>query len=56
MKKYKVEFALHGCDDSSYLDMIVNEAELAFLKKIEVATEECWGCEPKLEIEDLKEL
>lgn len=56
MKKYKVNFALNGCDDSSYIDMIVNEAELEFLKKIEKATEECYGCQPNLEIEDLKEL
>lgn len=48
----KVKFALHGCDDSTYMTMDVTEMEYEFLRKIQTLSKETssYGCMPILEV------
>jgi hypothetical protein len=54
MMKMKVKIALHGCDDSTYIeDVEVTEEQLTLLKMIAARSEDVshYGCMPIMEIE-----
>lgn len=55
MKKYQV--CLHGCDDSTYIEMELTTEQLEFMKKLEVLAEKNsdYVCQPTIEIKELKE-
>jgi hypothetical protein len=49
----KIRIVLRGCDDSTYMDMEVTEAEVEFLERLaKISTEtSTYGCMPTLSTE-----
>ena len=54
MKRYKV--SVDGCDDSTIVEMELNELELDFLKRFSKLVNETstYGCMPTIELEEVK--
>lgn len=50
MSKYLI--ALHGCDDTTYCELELNDKELEFLIKIskEINKHSSYGCQPTISI------
>lgn len=50
-----VRVALHGCDDSTYIDIEVTQDERAFLDRLAALSEEAssYNCQPTLEIKEV---
>ena len=54
MKRYKV--SVDGCDDSTVVEMKLNELELDFLKRFSKLVNETstYGCMPTIDLEEVK--
>ena len=52
---YKI--SIHGCDDSTYINLELNADELKFVGKLCKLSEENsdYGCQPVMEVIELKE-
>ena len=48
----KVEMLFIGCDDETYMEMVMTDSELEFLKRLEKLSKENseYSCQPILEI------
>lgn len=53
MKKYRI--GLHGCDDSTYIEMELNQEQFEFVKLLCKKSEENsdYTCMPIMEVEEL---
>lgn len=49
----KCNIGLHGCDDSTYIDMEITDEEYEFLKRVSNLSkkESTYGCMPTMEID-----
>jgi hypothetical protein len=54
MKKKNVQIALHGCDDSTYINLDVAQNEFNFLLKLKELSEQesSYQCMPTLDVEE----
>ena len=53
----KVQIVLHGCDDSTYFEMEINNKELDFLERLSMLSKETseYSCMPILDYKVEKE-
>lgn len=51
-----IKLGVHGCDDSTEVELVVTEEQEAFLRKVaeRVTAAAEHGCQPTMEIEDKK--
>lgn len=52
----KCHIGLHGCDDSTYIEMEVSKSEVEFLKRLSNLSkkESTYGCMPTLEVNEIE--
>ncbi len=55
MKTYKI--GVHGCDDSTEIEMELTETEWTLVRRIarKITETSTYGCMPTMEIEEVKE-